>query len=141
MPGQSSTGKAGPTPADLNERGPTWKYSAQHPEGACVLCEQWVRFFSWKLQVQCSLKWNFYYLTYFIRITHKRRHLPTKTTSLYFSFICRRYGVTSSYVGTSAVSYWSLFLHSYMDLFVFLSFLLRRKLLLKPAVNRKKKYF
>lgn len=141
MPGQCSKGKAWPTSADLPEGGPMWKYSAQRPEGGWALCEQRVRLFSWKLQVRCSLKWNFYYLICFIRITHKHRHLPTKTTSLYFSFICRRYGVTSSYVGTSAVSYWSLFLHSYMDLFVFLSFLLRRKLLLKPAVNRKKNYF
>lgn len=58
---------------------------------------------------------------------------PTKITSLCLAPLCLRYGVTSSYVGTSAMSYISLFLHSYMDLLVFLSLLLRRKLLLKPA--------
>lgn len=58
---------------------------------------------------------------------------PTKTTSLCLAPAGLRYGVTSSYVGTSAMSYISLFLLSYMALLVFLSLLLSRKLLLNPA--------
>lgn len=51
MTSAMSEGKAGPTPADLTEGGPRRKSLAQRPEGARALCEQWVRFFSWKLQV------------------------------------------------------------------------------------------
>lgn len=66
------------------------------------------------------------------------RYSPTMITSLCLAPLCLRYDVTSSYVGTSAISYISLFLHSYMDLLVFLSLLLRRKLLLNPAGQEKK---
>lgn len=67
------------------------------------------------------------------------RYSPTMITSLCLAPLCLRYDVTSSYVGTSAISYISLFLHSYMDLLVFLSLLLRRKLLLNPAGQEQKK--
>lgn len=75
------------------------------------------------LELNDSIQWHF----------SESFHLPTKTTNLCLAPSSLRYGVTSSYVGTSAMSYISLFLLSYMALLVFLSLLLSRKLLLNPT--------
>lgn len=105
--------------------------------------------FLWSVSVNILGGWRFFIKIYIAKFdiradnsdfffSFSALYSPTRTTSLCLAPLCLRYGMTSSYVGTSAMSYISLFLHSYMDLLVFLSLLLRRKLLLNPAGGQDK---